>query len=84
MPLDFSADLVGLLLSIYIKYYEVLAMITKDQVISSLKDMPDQFSIDELMDKLILLQKIEKGLEQSKAGEVYLTGEAKEMQNLDK
>lgn len=54
-------------------------MITKDQVISSLKDMPEQFSIDELMDKLILLQKIEKGLEQSKAGEVYTTQEVKDM-----
>lgn len=54
-------------------------MITKDQVISSLKDMPDQFSIDDLMDKLILLQKIETGLEQSKAGDAYSTQEAKEM-----
>lgn len=54
-------------------------MITKDQVISSLKDMPEQFSIDELMDKLILLQKIEKGLEQSKAGEVYTKQEVKDM-----
>jgi len=53
-------------------------MITKDQVISSLKDMPDQFSIDELMDKLILLQKIETGLEQSKRGEVYSSQQAKE------
>ena len=54
-------------------------MVTKDQVIKSLKDMPDQFSIDELMDKLILLQKIEIGLEQLKKGEVYSTQEAKEM-----
>ncbi|HLW19734.1 MAG TPA: hypothetical protein VKX33_05405 [Cyclobacteriaceae bacterium] len=54
-------------------------MITKDQVISSLKDMPEQFSIDELMDKLILLQKIETGLEQSKIGDVYTTQEAKDM-----
>ena len=54
-------------------------MITKTQLISSLKDMPDQFSIDELMDKLILLQKIETGLEQSKKDEVYTTKEAKEM-----
>jgi len=54
-------------------------MITKDQLINSLKDMPDQFSIDELMDKLILLQKIEIGLEQSNKGEVYSTQEAKEM-----
>ena len=54
-------------------------MITKDQVINSLKEMPTQFSIDELMDKLILLQKIEIGLEQSKQGDVYSTREAKEM-----
>ncbi|MEK6480606.1 hypothetical protein WJR50_23885 [Catalinimonas sp. 4WD22] len=54
-------------------------MITKDQVIKSLKDMPDQFSIDELMDKLILLQKIEVGLDQSKKEEVYSPKEAKEI-----
>jgi len=54
-------------------------MVTKDQVIKSLKDMPDQFSIDELMDKLILLQKIEMGLEQSEKGEVYSTQQAKDI-----
>jgi len=54
-------------------------MLTKDKVINSLKDMPDKFSINELMDKLILLQKIETGLEQSKNGEIYSMQEAKEM-----
>ena len=54
-------------------------MLTKAQVLSSLQSMPDQFSIDELMDKLILLQKIESGLQQSKKGETYSTQEAKEM-----
>lgn len=54
-------------------------MITKAQVIVSLKNMPDQFSIDELMDKLILLQKIEAGLKQSKKGEVYTSEDAREM-----
>ncbi|PIQ21687.1 MAG: hypothetical protein COW65_07640 [Cytophagales bacterium CG18_big_fil_WC_8_21_14_2_50_42_9] len=54
-------------------------MLTKEKVINSLKDMPDQFSIDELIDKLILLQKIETGLEQSKNNEVYSMQEAKEM-----
>ena len=54
-------------------------MITKAQLISCLKDMPNQFSIDGLMDKLILLQKIDKGLEQSKKDEVYTTEEAKEV-----
>jgi len=54
-------------------------MLTKEQVINSLKEMPDKFSIDDLMDKLILLQKIEIGLEQSKKGQVYTVEEAKEM-----
>ena len=54
-------------------------MLTKSQVINSIKEMPDQFSIDDLMDKLILIQKIESGLQQSKKGEVYSTKEAKEM-----
>ena len=54
-------------------------MLTKSQVISSIKEMPDQFSIDDLMDKLILLQKIGVGLEQSEKSEVYSSKEAKEM-----
>jgi len=54
-------------------------MLTKEQVINSLKDMPDKFSIDDLVDKLILMQKIEIGLEQSKKGQVYIVEEAKEM-----
>ncbi len=41
--------------------------------------MPDKFSIDDLMDKLILLQKIQVGLEQSEKGQVYTVDEAKEM-----
>ena len=54
-------------------------MITKEQVVKSLKEMPNRFSIDELMDKLILLQKIDIGLEQSKEGNVYSSQAAKEM-----
>ena len=54
-------------------------MLTKEKVINCLQDMPDTFSMDELIDKLILLQKIETGLEQSKKGEVFSAEEAKEM-----
>ena len=41
--------------------------------------MPDRFSIDDLVNKLILLQKIENGLEQSENREVYSNEEAKKM-----
>jgi len=54
-------------------------MLIKEKVISSLQDLPDSFSLDELIDKLMLLQKIETGLEQSKKGEVFSAEEAKEM-----
>ncbi len=54
-------------------------MLTKEQVIKSLKDMPDKFSIDDLMDKLILLQKIQVGLEQSEKGQIFTAEEAKEI-----
>lgn len=54
-------------------------MISKEKLINSLKDMPNEFSIDDLVDKLILIQKIEKGLEQSKNNEVYSSNEAREM-----
>jgi len=56
-------------------------MLTKEKVINSLQDMPDTFSMDELIDKLILLQKIETGLEQSKKGEVFSAEEARKMLN---
>ena len=38
------------------------------KIYKSLEDLPDKFSLDELLDKLILVQKIEIGLEQSDSG----------------
>lgn len=52
-------------------------MLTKTKLIESIKDLPDQFSIDELIDRLVLIQKIEIGLEQSAKGKVNTTEEAK-------
>lgn len=55
-------------------------MVRKEQVVNSLKELPDQFSIDELLiDKSILLQKIDNGLVQSNREEVYSEQEAREM-----
>jgi hypothetical protein len=45
-------------------------MLTRDKVISSVKQLPDSFSVDEIIDRIILLEKIETGLEQSKKGQV--------------
>lgn len=37
-------------------------MLTKSNVIKTITRLPDKFSIDELVDKMILLDKIEKGI----------------------
>jgi hypothetical protein len=52
-------------------------MLTKSQVEKTLIDLPYTFSIDEIMDKLILISKIEEGLDDVKTGKVYSTKEAK-------
>lgn len=45
-------------------------MITKEKLISAINRLPEQFSIDDVLDELILIQKIENGLAQSKSNEV--------------
>jgi predicted transcriptional regulator len=54
-------------------------MITKEKAIELIKSLPDEFSIEDLMDRMILLNKIEIGLKQAEAGETYTTEQAKRM-----
>lgn len=54
-------------------------MITQDQISVVLADLPQEFSIDELMDKLILIEKIREGMEQAARGETCSTEEAREL-----
>ncbi len=53
-------------------------MLTKKKVLQTMKDLPDKFSLDDLLDRIVLLQKIEVGLAQSKAGKTHSTEQAKE------
>lgn len=53
-------------------------MLSKEKVLQTLKDLPDTFSIDELFDRIVLLNKIEIGFEQSKSGQVSTTDQAKD------
>jgi len=52
-------------------------MLTKNKVLKTVKELPEKFSIDELIDKIILLHKIEIGEAQSKSGKVLSTPQAK-------
>lgn len=43
-------------------------MLTKTKLLEQIEDFPEEFSIDELVDKLILISKIENGNAQSEKG----------------
>jgi predicted transcriptional regulator len=48
----------------------------KIEVIDTLKEMPDEFSADELIERILLLQKIDAGLNQVQTGKIYSEEEA--------
>lgn len=53
----------------------------KQAVLSMVNEMPNEFSIDEMLDKLILLQKIELGQQDVAAGRVKAEEDAKKQLN---
>jgi hypothetical protein len=54
-------------------------IIRKTKLIETLGDLPEEFSIDELVDRLIIIQKVEEAQKQSKEGLKYSEDEAKNM-----
>ena len=50
-------------------------MLTKTNLIKQIDKLPEEFSIDELVERLILIEKIERGLDQSEKGEVISESE---------
>ena len=53
-------------------------MITKKTLMRTLENLPDKFSLDDLLDRIILLQKIDIGMEQSQEGQTHTTEQAKD------
>ena len=45
-------------------------MISKEKLLKSLEEMPERINIDDLLDRVLLMQKIEEGLLQSEQGQV--------------
>lgn len=52
-------------------------MLTKKQVISAIKNMPDTFDTVQLFDRILLINKVEEGRQQLKSGKGLTTEEAK-------
>ena len=54
-------------------------MLTKSKLKKTLENLPDNFSIDELIEQLIFIEKVEEGLEQSRNGKTVSNDEVRKI-----
>ena len=54
-------------------------MLTKDKVNKTVNRLPESFTIDELIDQLIFIEKVEEGYLQSETGKVISNEDVKLM-----
>ena len=53
-------------------------MSTKERLLQAVQDLPDDASIEDAMERLLLLAKIDRGIAQADSGEVLTHGQVKE------
>lgn len=53
-------------------------MINKEKLLTTIRKLPDQISLDDLLDRIMLLEKIDLGLSKESAGKVNTTSQAKD------
>ena len=58
-------------------YFWMMGMLTKEKLMATISELPETFSMEDLFERLIFVQKIELGLEQSEKGQVVSTEEAR-------
>ena len=51
----------------------------RDKVIEAVKELPQEFDLEELMEKLIFVEKVEQGLKQLDEGKTVDHAQVKEM-----
>ncbi|MBC8004256.1 MAG: hypothetical protein H7X84_02190 [Verrucomicrobia bacterium] len=54
-------------------------MLTKDKINRTIENLPDSFTIDQLIEQLIFVEKVEEGLHQSEIGMVVSNEDVKSM-----
>ena len=53
-------------------------MLTKEKVKKTIDRLPDRFTVDQAVEELVVLDKIEKGLKEVEEGKVYSTQQVKD------
>jgi predicted transcriptional regulator len=56
-------------------------MISKTHLLSTFDKLPENLTVDQVIDHIIFVEKVQKGLEDSENGRVYTTEEAREKLN---
>jgi predicted transcriptional regulator len=54
-------------------------MLTKEKLNKTISQLPDSFTIDELIDRLLFIEKVEEGIKQSEEGKVVSNEDVKWM-----
>lgn len=52
-------------------------LIKKELLLATINDLPDKFSLDEIMQRIYVIHKIERARSKSKQGKSYTTAEAR-------
>jgi predicted transcriptional regulator len=53
-------------------------MLTKDKVKKTIERLPDNFTVDQLVEELVVLNKIDEGLKDIEEGRVFTTDQVKQ------
>jgi predicted transcriptional regulator len=53
-------------------------MLTKDKVKKTLDRLPDKFTVDQIVEELVVLNKIEEGLKDIEEDKVFTTAQVKQ------
>jgi len=56
-------------------------MLTKDKVRKTIDRLPEKFTVDQIVEELVVLNKIEEGLKDVEKGRVYTTDQVKKELN---
>lgn len=56
-------------------------MITKTHLISTFEKLPENLTIDQVIDHIIFVEKVQKGLEDSENGRVFTKSESRKKLN---
>lgn len=69
----------AILLPIFTKDVRKDFMITKTQLLAAIENLPEKVTVDQVIDQLIFIEKVERGLKDSENNEVHSHAEAKKM-----